>query len=77
MKRVALEEFRKNAKSFVTRCRRLREPIAIMQFGEEVARLVPRKRSLGERIRGAFGIAHGRGENTRKYASWGVFLKMR
>ena len=77
MKSVALEEFRENMQSFVSRCRRMREPIAITQSGEEVARLVPRKRSFREWIRSRFGIVRRTAKRTRKYAYWGVFLKLR
>jgi prevent-host-death family protein len=48
VKSVALEDFRDNAQSFVAFCRRTRQPIVIVRHGEEVARLVPRKRTLRE-----------------------------
>jgi len=81
MKRVAMEEFRKNAQRLLAQCRRMREPIAITRFGEEVARLVPRKRSLRDLLRdwmrSALEIFRRPQKQVRKHAVWGVFLKFR
>jgi prevent-host-death family protein len=77
MKSVAMEEFRENAQNLVSRCRRMTEPIVITEFGEEVARLIPRRQSWREWLQGAFGLFHMGKKRTRKYAYWGVFLKMR
>lgn len=77
MKSVALEDFRDNAQSFVAFCRRTRQPIVIVRHGEEVARLVPRKRTLRECVQSVRRFFQRPAKNTRKYASWGVFLKFR